>query len=220
MNLRSSKDIKEEIAIKLNKKLQEFGFVYKKSNNEFVCVKENCSLIFNVLQTAWTAHYSLSVRLYISNKEVEKVYEKVFGKSHKLTIGNTIERISKSPDGRIVVNGNMAILLMQDEDIDASVETLERYYNDIAMPYFEKYQTLDAIDNIMNNPPFEYCPAHVGGSFSERCMKGLIVARLVNNPRYEELVKTYDEAIKGTMNSKSIENYNMIKDYLMYNKII
>ena len=50
-------------------------------------------------------------------------------------------------------------------------------------------------------------------------MKGLIVARLVNNPSYENLVTTYDEAIKETMNTESIENYYKVKEYLMYNRI-
>jgi hypothetical protein len=59
----------------------------------------------------------------------------------------------------------MVILLIQDEDIEAAVETLKRYYEDIAKPYFDKYQTLAIIDDIINNPPFDYCPAHVGGNF-------------------------------------------------------
>jgi hypothetical protein len=71
----------------------------------------------------------------------------------------------------------------------------------------------------MNNAPFEHCPADVGSGFDGRCMKGLIVARLVNNPKYDDLVAIYDEEIKGTMNAESIENYYKVRDYLMYNRI-
>ncbi|MDI9364936.1 MAG: hypothetical protein QM541_08290 [Flavobacterium sp.] len=215
----NSRDIKEKIALLLNERLKQNGFVYKKTSNEFIISENDCIFIFNMLLTAWSDHYSLGVRLYISQKKVEKIYEDILGKSHKLTIGNSIERISKSSDGREVINGDMVILLIQDEDLEAAVETLERYYNDIAKPYFEQYQTLDAINDIMNNPPFEYCPAHVGGNFDDRCMKGLIVARLVDNPNYEHLVAIYDEAIKETMNTKSIENYYRVREYLMYNRI-
>jgi hypothetical protein len=50
-------------------------------------------------------------------------------------------------------------------------------------------------------------------------MKGLIVARLVNNQNYEKLVAIYDEEIKGTMNTNFIENYHKVREYLKYNKI-
>jgi len=214
-----SKEIKEKIAWLLNDQLKQNGFVYKKTNNEFISNKSDCSFIFNMLLTAWSNHYSLGVRLYISQKKIEKNYEDVLGKSHKLTIGNTIERICKSSDGREVINGNMVILLIHDEDVTAAVETIVKYYNDIATPYFEKYQTLDAINGIMNNPPFEHCPAHVGGNFADRCMKGLIVAKLIDNPQYEHLVTIYDEVIKETKNTESIENYYKVREYLRCNRI-
>jgi hypothetical protein len=51
-------------------------------------------------------------------------------------------------------------------------------------------------------------------------MKGLIVAKLVNNPNYEKLVDIYDELIKKTLSDvqpDSVINYNKVKDYLEQN---
>jgi hypothetical protein len=212
--------IKEEIAKQLKNVFWKDGFVYKKTMNEFKSQKGDYAYIFNIDQVAWSHHYSLDVRLYISQKQIENILERIIGKlRHHLTLGRGIDRIYKSPDGRKVINGNLSIRLIQNEDIEAAVETLEKYYNDIAMPYFERYTTLKAIDDIINSPPFDCCPAHVGGNFDNRCMKGLIVAKLVNNPSYEELVRIYDDKIKGTMNTQSIENYYKVRDYLMYNSI-
>jgi len=218
MNFKS-KEIKERIAHEFGEFLSQDNFLYKKTGNEFVRAQNEFTDIFNMLLTAWSDHYSLDVRLYISHKKVEKIFDSIVGKSHKLTIGNTIERIAKSPDGRQVVNGNMYILLLQSEDIDAAVETLNGYYKNFAKPYFERYHSLEAINDIINNQPFEHCPAHIGGNLDERCMKGLIIARLVNNPNYEQLLAAYDEAIKRTMNEKSIENYYKVREYLMYNRL-
>ena len=215
-----SKEIQSKIAIGLEKVLSVQGFSYKKTYNQFVCNQLDYTYIFNLLQTAWSDHYSLDVRLYISQKIVEDCLEEILGtQSHRLTIGNEIGRIYSSPDGRQVVNGDLHILMIQDEDIEAAVETLGGYYNNIANPYFHKYNNLAAIDNIINNPPFEHCPAYVGGRFADRCMKGLIVARLVSNPLYEKLVLIYDEAIRQTMNEASIADYCKVRDYLMYNRI-
>jgi hypothetical protein len=215
----SNREIKERIAYQLRKYLEVDGFTYKKSGNEYRSIKGDFVYIFNLLLTSWSDHYSLSVRLFISNKKIEKIYELILGESCRLTMGNTIERIAKSADGKEIVNADMAILLLTDDDIEAAVETLARYYNDIAKPYYERYQSLHALDTIINNPPFEHCPADVGGNFDDRCIKGLIIAKLVHNTKYEQLITVYNEAIKETMNNKSIENYCKVKDYLMYNRV-
>lgn len=214
-----TKEVKESIATGLMKTLIPEGFLFKKTSNQFEKVQGDYTSIFNILITAWGNCYSIEVRLYISQKQIEHIYESIVGKSHRLTLGNTIDRIYSSPDGRKVVNGNLGIKIYFDEDIEAAVESIENYYKTIAKPYFEKYQTLSAIDDIMNNPPFEHNPADVGGNSDDRYMKGLIVARLVNNSKYEQLVATYDEAIKRTMNTESIENYYKVREYLMYNKV-
>jgi hypothetical protein len=215
----TTKDIKENIALQLGENLKQDGFTYKKVKNEFICKRGDFTFIFNLLQTTWSDHYSLDVRLYISVHSIEDIYEKILSKTHRLTIGNEIGRIYNSSDGRQVENGDLHILLFQDEDVMAAAETLDSYYRRIAKPYYERYKTLQAIDDIINNPPFEHCPAHVGGRFDNRCIKGLIVARLVNNPDFEKLVTIYDEEIKGTMNAESIDNYHKVKDYLMHNRI-
>lgn len=214
-----AKDLKEAIASGLEGFFLRDGFSYKKGINQFEKLNGSCISIFNILITAWTKHFSLDVRLYISQKEIEKVYESIIGKSHKLTIGNTINRIYASNNGREVVNADLCINLYFDDDIEAAVESLEDYYTAIAKPYFAKYQDLKSIDEIINNPPFEYSPADVGVGLEERCTKGLIVARLVDNPSYEQLVASYDEVIKLTMNEESIENYYKVREYLMYNRV-
>lgn len=220
MNLKS-KDIKERIAGEFGTFLSANNFLYKKRNNEFVREENEFSNIFNMLLTAWSDHYSLDVRLYISHKKVEKIFEVILGtKSYKLTVGDDIGRIFNSPDGKQVVQGNMTIVLEQIEDLGASVETLKGFYSNIAKSYYERYSSLLALHNLINSPPFEHCPAHVGGRLDHRCMKGLIIARLVNSLNYEQLVTTYDEAIKRTMNQDSIDNYYNVKEYLMYNQIL
>ena len=213
-------EIKDKIALRLGDKLAIDGFIYKKTRNEFICQKGDYNYLFILEQLSWSDHYSVQVRLAISQKQIETILERIIGKQrHKYTFVRDIARIYKSPDGRQIVNGNLAILLIYNEDIEAAIETLEGYYKNIAKPYFERYNSLEEIDDIMNNPPFEHSPAHVGGMLDDRCMKGLIVARLVNNPKYHDLVAIYDEKIKGTMSAESIENYYKVREYLNYNKI-
>jgi len=215
-----SKEIKEKLAQHLSYHIASDGFVYKKGKNEFINSYGEMRYIFNMLLTAWSDHYSISVRLNISQENIEEIYERILGKSHRLTIENTIERIYVGFGGKWLKNADMSIILFENEDIEAAVDTLVDYYNNIAKPYYKLYQTLDEIDKIINNVPFDHCPEHVGGNFDDRCMKGLIVARLVQNPKYDQLVNIYNEKIKDTMNYDSITNYYKVKEYLMYNSLI
>ncbi|MBO9567170.1 MAG: hypothetical protein J7621_30635 [Niastella sp.] len=209
-----AKDIKNLIALQLGPKMNQASFFHKKTNNEFVYTGVEYDYIFNMLLTQWSDHYSLDVRLWIRQKKVEKLLQSILGKRHDVTIGNTIERIFFSPDGREVKNGSLGILLIQDQDIEAAVETLDRYFDTIAMLYFNRYDNLEAINDIINNPPFDYSPAHVGGGLADRCMRGLIIAKLQNNPQYNDLGIIYDEAIKKTMSADSIDKYRKVKECL------
>ncbi|MDB4921873.1 hypothetical protein [Mucilaginibacter sp.] len=218
------KDIKEYILIHFGKLMTDNGFLYKKTDNEFFCSKGDYTYIFNMPLTSWSRSYELSVRLFIKQKRIENVYESILGKSHGLTLNQEmIERIYYSPDGRKIVKGDgMGIWLVKDNDIINAVDILNIYYNKIAKPYFERFSTLGAFDDFMNNPPFDHSPAYIGSTTNERCMKGLIVAKLVNNPNYEKLVAIYDELIKRTLSDvqpDSITNYNKVKEYLEHNKL-
>lgn len=210
-----AQEVKDRIASGLTIQMIMEGFTYKKSTNEYKRTDGEFTYFFRIEQLLWSDHYSIDVQLEISQKQVESLVEKILGKQrHKFTIGADVGRIRLSPDGRRIVNGNLQFILLFEGDIEAAIETLNKYYIDIAKPYFKKYSSLNALDDIMNNEPFSYCPAHVGGMFYERCLKGLIVAKLVQNPRYAELVTIYNEEIEETYNDEFIATYKQVRDYL------
>lgn len=219
-----AQEIKEYIANNLSPVLAKDGFQYKKNRNEFIYQKGDFKYVYNMLLTAWTNSYSLSVRLFIGQKKIEDIYKIILGVNDDLTFyQDMIERIYYTPDGRKIVKGeDLGIWLTQNDDLSKSIEILETYYEKVAKSYFSTFTTIEAFDSFMNNPPFEYSPAYVGSNTNERCMKGLIVAKLVNNPNYNQLVGIYDELIKKTVSDvqpDSEVNYNKVKEYLANNSI-
>lgn len=218
-----AQEIKDRISSELNLKFVTEGYTYKKSTNEFKRSIGNYTYFFSIDQLAWSDHFSINVRINISERRIEDILEKILGRQrHRLTLGGDIATIKFSPDGRKVVNQSLSIIILFEEDIVAAVETLYRYYTDIVKPFFERYDNLEAIDDIINNEPYNHIPAHFGGNCDDRCMKGLIVAKLVNNPRYNELVTIYNEEMKETFRDfrqEAIENYNKVRDYLKHNEI-
>jgi hypothetical protein len=218
-----SQEIKDRISSELNLKFITEGFTYKKSSNDFKRSVGNYTYFFCIDQLAWSDHFSINVRIYISQKHIEDILEKILGKQrNRLTLGGNIATIKFSPDGRAIVNESLGIILLFEEDIDAATETLYQYYTDIAKPFFARYNRLEAIDDIINNEPYNHIPAHVSGNCDSRCMKGLIVAKLVNNPRYNELVAIYNEEMKETFRDfrqEAIEDYTKVREYLEHNEI-
>lgn len=63
----------------------------------------------------------------------------------------------------------------------------------MAVPYFETYDSLEAIDKALNEHPEEPC-VHMLNERG-RCSRGLVVAKLVKRPNYDELLRIYDEKV-------------------------
>jgi hypothetical protein len=215
-----SQDIKNHISNTFGLEIKKDGFVYKKTNNEFVLIDGDYKFIFNIELTAWSTSYELNVHLRISQKEIENILETILGKQrHRLTLNQEmLERLYYSPDGRKNGKGeSLGVWMTKNEDILPLDKILKSYYENIAMPYFKLFSNLEAFDDYMNNPPFEYPPAYIGGALKNRCMKGLIVAKLVQNPNYDELVATYDKWIKATISDVQPDaetNYIRVRNYM------
>jgi len=218
-----SSDIKNYILETFGTKIKIDGFAYKKTDNEFVLIDGDYKFIINIELTAWSTSYQLNVKVIISQKQIEDILESILGKQrHRITLGQSmLERLYYSPDGRKNGKGDsLAIWITKDTDVFQLDQVLESYYQNIAKPYFKLFSKLEAFDDYMNKPPFEYPPAYVGGMYNNRCMKGLIVAKLVNNPEYGKLITIYNDEIKKTISdvqSDSEENYIKVREYLAKN---
>lgn len=224
MNLRID-DIKQRIKNDFGSYTIGDGFIYKKTANEFIKIEGDFKCIINICPVSWSSSYSVNMKLRISQKRVEDILEKILGKQrHRLTFHeDMLETIYYSPDGRKIVKGeSLGLWFSTDNDVYTKLQSLKTYYTEIAKPYFSKFTSLETMDDFINSPPFEHSPAYVGAFTNARCMKGLIIAKLVKNPNYDKLVAIYDEVIKRTLSDvqpDSITNYNKVKEYLKQNSI-
>jgi hypothetical protein len=91
------------------------------------------------------------------------------------------------------------------EDIIEWGKIVRTFYEEYAVPFFEKYNTVDAIDKLLNENPSERVV--ILDDLGWRIIKGLIAAKLNNNPKYNELRNYY----KGEVESK-------FQGYFMYEK--
>lgn len=91
------------------------------------------------------------------------------------------------------------------EDIQKWGKIIRKFYEEYAVPFFEKYNTVAAIDKLLNEHPTE--KVIYLDDLGWRIIKGLIAAKLNNNPKYNELRDYY----KSEVESK-------FQGYFMYEK--
>ena len=84
-------------------------------------------------------------------------------------------------------------LLRSKSDIPGIVEKIIPLFREVALPYFERWSSLSAIDAELNDKPGKRTP-HSALAIS-RCSTGIIVAKLVGRPDYERLAAFYTDVI-------------------------
>lgn len=100
---------------------------------------------------------------------------------------------------------NYRYKIQTQEDIIEWGKIVRKFYEEYAVPFFEKYNSVDAIDKLLNENPTE--KVIYLDDLGWRIIKGLIAAKLNNNPKYNELQDYY----KSEVESK-------FQGYFMYEK--
>lgn len=81
------------------------------------------------------------------------------------------------------------------EDIKEWGKIVSRFYEEYAVPFFEKYNSVDAIDKLLNENPSE--KVIYLDDLGWRIIKGLIAAKLNNNSKYNELRDYYRSEVES-----------------------
>src|SRR6218665_269758 len=100
---------------------------------------------------------------------------------------------------------NYQFKIQNTADIKQWMQLFEKYYTEHLLPFFNMYNTVEAIDKLLNENPTErviHCD-----DLGWRIIKGLISAKLNQNPKYDELRAYY----KSEVESK-------FQGYFMYEK--
>jgi hypothetical protein len=93
------------------------------------------------------------------------------------------------------------------DDIIEWGKIVRKFYEDYAVPFFEKYNSIDAIDKLLNDHPTE--KVIYLDDLTWRIIKGLISAKLNGNKKYNELRDYYRNEVESKF-----------QGYFMYEKCI
>jgi hypothetical protein len=203
--------LKAALFATLREQLSGEGFTLKPARNTFVRVHEGRSDFFQLVcldaKPGWRIQPNVGIRI----ERVEDIFHKTSGFEAKYqgdtpTIGAAVGNIE---DGD---NRACEFLLETPADVHRIAGEIMKVFHEFAIPYFNKFSSLSAIDAELNTRPTERTPNR---PFSWlRCSTGIIVAKLVGRPDYDTLAMIYSDFLARTNKGFYLKRFKALLESL------
>ncbi len=193
------REVKKELKKEFESFLKPIGYKSKTSNQgcRFLLKNESSQFILGYAITNYIDEFYIGCYIQIEIKTIEKIRELLYNDEGGYAIGANIDSYFNEL--------NYSYKITTQEDIIEWGKIVKKFYEEYVVPFFEKYNTLDSIDKLLNDHPTE--KVIYSSDLGWRIIKGLIVAKLNVNPKYNELRDYY----KSEVESK-------FQGYFMYEK--
>jgi hypothetical protein len=135
--------------------------------------------------------YRVSPSVGVRFEEVEKIFHRTSGydrpnQKESATVGIDLWRVFGREQYQVTLN--------DEANLQAATARVVAIFREKAEPYFAQFGTLAAVDSAVNEHPVDDC-VHRDMAWL-RCSTGVIVARLVGRPNYDQLVSMYQETVR------------------------
>jgi len=201
--------LKNSFLFQLNEKLNEFGFDLSRTYCEFTNKKDfgwcKFQIVFLVRDYGWEINIGLLMRfdvvenLFHEISEFERKYQK-----RTPTIGVAAFNLINSSTQKTKFE------LSDENQITTVVDEIFEIFENVALPFFEKFNTLDKIDNHLNSDKND--TLLTGSIF--KGTKSLITAKLTNRNDYYELEKYYFSYYENFADGFYLPEYIRLKELL------
>jgi len=175
-------ELKSEIQNELDDLFIDKEFKLRKTNFEYTKKIGDLRFIYWIGIHAKTDWFLITPSAFIGSTQTNKQFNEILGRDIQVTgstCGFGVGNVTNHQRGRYHVDAK--------GEISSAAKSIWLDFIEVAMPFFEETNSLEAIDGYLNKISEGRAPA---GSVSNAC-KGLIVAKLVNNPRFFELADIY-----------------------------
>jgi len=175
--------------------LKNNGFILRAKLDSFIRRTDGIADDFQLVFLDGKPGYRIQPNVGVRIERVEEIFHQTSGFEAKyqkstVTIGGSIGNIMKND------NRECEFLLESEDEIGHVSENIVRVFREFALPYFERFHSLRAIDAALNENPIERTPHRVAPSLREST--GLIVAKLVGRPDYDHLVDLYSTIMRDS----------------------
>jgi hypothetical protein len=186
------RELKGLLLESLQKSLSDDGFILKAPKDSFIRRRGGVTDIFQMVCLDGNPGLRIQPNVAVRIERVEDIFHQTSGfaardQKDTPTLGGAIGNITKND------NRACEFLLASPTEVAFVAEQVMRVFHDFALPYFERFGTLSAIDAELNTRPTERTPNRVAPWL--RCATGIIVARLVGRSDYRQLIETYSDVM-------------------------
>jgi hypothetical protein len=172
--------------------LTKHEFSLKAAKDSFVRRRGEVTDLFQLVCLDGKPGYRIQPNTGVRIERIEELFHQTSGFEPKYqkdtpTMGSSVG---------ILLNGDSRtceFLLESEAEVAFVAEKIVGVFREFALPYFERWGSLQAIDAELNDKPAERTPQRALAWF--RCSTGIIVARLLGRHDYEQLAAFYTDVM-------------------------
>ncbi|MEO1050810.1 MAG: hypothetical protein AAFX87_09290, partial [Bacteroidota bacterium] len=204
----TKKDVKNQVFKLLTPFFKELGFKAYKGKDEFL--KETDFGFHQVLfmlsdyEPEFRINFTLGIRL----DEVENIATKFLQMTEEGKLKTCTSMVNF---GDLKGENGLEYKVFSEQDVEQSIELFKKFIRQEGLNYFDQYNDISKLDEAINADPNKPT-IHKGPEFI-RPIYSLTLARLNQNPDYENLVEAYKENFEGVI-PRYLEQYNKLVEHL------
>ena len=200
-----------EVFEALSPTLKEHNFLLRRSKDRFVRQRGDITDMFQLVCLDAKPGLRIQPHVGVRLEQVENLFHQISGFEPKyqkdtLTFGSSIG-IFKTGDSR-----SCEFLLESKSMVGSTIELISQVFTEFALPYFQQWGSLIAIDAELNNKPNER--THHRPLGWEKCSTGIIAAKLVGRANYDSLVTFYTERMTQDNKGFYLRKFQALKELL------
>lgn len=187
-------EVQEYVLDKLIENFEEAGFKVHKGRktlrrkNPSGFDEMECSVV------DYDGEYTIEFSIAIRKNEVDDIYNQ-FSDSNPKSFKHTRTFLAVQYRLEGVDKEEREFYIKKRKNVDDALENFFEFMSTHGMAYYEKYADLKKMDEAINSDP-EAPQIHIFDEM-ERARRGLILAKLTDNPNFEDLVDTYRKTLDG-----------------------
>ena len=181
-------EVKKELKKEFTLLLKSAGYKSKCSSQgcEFILQNINSSNLIGYGIVNYIDEFDTGCHLGIGIQEIQEIEKEIFNGSFYGTLSLSISNYFNEVNYRYKIK--------TENDIKEWMDIVQKFFTEFAQPFFEKYKTVADIDKLFNTNPKERVPEL--DDLGQHIIKGLISAKLNENPTYEELKSFYKNEVE------------------------
>lgn len=154
----------------------------------------------------------IEITLAIRKNEVEHIAQQFLShlsdfQSHTTTISISLGKLNQNPYFRYKAQN--------EEDLEVCAEELIKFMEEDGMSFLEEKNSIQELDTLFNKIPKQ--PISYLHNQFHRYFKGIVLAKITNNPKYDELVEIYFRSIiQKKANSTIQANFKRLVAFLVH----